>query len=127
MPYRFVCPPFVHVYLPLGFRSVVSSFRMHCCYAPVEVLFCDEMITCHRDSRLQDALEPGHEHEVKNTELVEWDTAVDVFKATATKKPAFGYAHEMMVQWVDLCLERMIVEYIRPIANAYVRTRRARS
>lgn len=70
---------------------------------------------------------PGDEHEVKNTELVDWDAAVDVFKATATKKPAFGYAHEMMVQWVDLCLERMIAEYIRPIANAYVRTRRARS
>jgi len=100
---------------------------MHGCYAPVEVLFCDEMITCNRDSRLQEALEPGDEHEVKNTELVEWDTAVDVFKATATKKPAFGYAHEMMVQCVDLCLERMIAEYIRPIANAYVRTRRARS
>ncbi len=88
MPYRFVCPPFVHVvYLPFELnRAVVTSFRAHGCYAHVAVLFCDDRSTCHRDSRLQEALEPGDEHEVKNTELVEWDAAVDVFKATATKK-----------------------------------------
>jgi hypothetical protein len=52
--------------------------------------------------------------EVKSTRAMEWNDAL--FKpgpGPDNLKPAFGYAHEMMVKWVDSCLEDMINEYIR--------------
>jgi hypothetical protein len=69
--------------------------------------------------------EQGDTSEVKTTRAMEWNDALDKFKpGPGNLKPAFGYAHEMMVKWVDSCLDVMIKEYIgytRPIAGPYTR------
>jgi hypothetical protein len=74
---------------------------------------------------LQLKCEQGDTSEVKTTRAMEWNDALDKFKpGNDNLKPAFGYAHEMMVQWVDSCLDFMINEYIgytRPIAGYFTR------
>ena len=55
--------------------------------------------------------------EVKTSMPIEWKKLLAEFKgagstATKYKKPAFGYAHEMMVKWVDMCMVDMIRDYI---------------
>ena len=70
--------------------------------------------------------------EVKSTVVMEWHNALARFKpgpGHEDLKPAFGYAHQMMVKWVDSCLDSMINEYIgytRPIAGPYTRNREKR-
>jgi hypothetical protein len=56
-------------------------------------------------------------HEVQKAIRIEWNDALTVFKgdirdAEKSRKPAFGYAHEMMLKWVDMCLVDMIREYV---------------
>lgn len=106
-------------YWPRIHRGVVYGYPRETSTALSTILMhhgTDDPLTC----------KPGDEQEVKKSELVEWGIAFDAFQAKQNK-PAFGYAHEMMVQWVDLCLDSMIAEYIRPVASAYSRKMRARS
>ena len=60
---------------------------------------------------------PQDTHEVQKAIRIEWNDALTVFKgamrdAEKSRKPAFGYAHEMMLKWVDICLVNMIREYV---------------
>jgi hypothetical protein len=59
---------------------------------------------------------PRDTNEVQKSIAIEWNDALAVFKAARRdadrKKPAFGYAHEMMLNWVDMCLVDMIREYV---------------
>ena len=78
---------------------------------------------------LQLKCEQEDKSEVKATVAMDWPSALARFKPGPGKdnlKPAFGYAHEMMLQWVDSRLDFMINEYIgytRPIAGPYSRQR----
>lgn len=57
-------------------------------------------------------------HEVQKSTPIEWNEALAAFKGAGTtgntgmKKPAFGYAHEMMLKWVSMCLVDMIRAYV---------------
>jgi hypothetical protein len=76
---------------------------------------------------LQLKCEQDDKSEVKATFAMDWPSALAKFKpgpGNDNLKPAFGYAHEMMVKWVDSRLDFMINEYIgytRPIAGPYTR------
>jgi hypothetical protein len=69
--------------------------------------------------------EQDDKSEIKTTVAMDWPSALAKFKpGPGNLKPAFGYAHEMMVQWVDSRLDFMINEYIgytRPITGLYTR------
>ena len=70
----------------------------------------------HEDDELN--CKPQDTHEVQKSTPIEWNEALAVFKGTGvasnqdTKKPAFGYAHEMMLKWVSMCLVDMIRAYV---------------
>jgi hypothetical protein len=74
---------------------------------------------------LQLKCEQEDKSEVNTTVAMDWPSALARFKpGPGNLKPAFGYAHEMMLQWVDSCLDFMINEYIgytRPIAGYFAR------
>jgi hypothetical protein len=60
---------------------------------------------------------PQDTHEVQKAIRIEWNEALAFFKGAIkeekkSRKPAFGYAHEMMLKWVDMCLVDMIREYV---------------
>lgn len=59
---------------------------------------------------------PQDTHEVQRAIRIEWNEALAFFKGKIkeekSRKPAFGYAHEMMLKWVDMCLVDMIREYV---------------
>ncbi|NDC40093.1 MAG: hypothetical protein EBZ77_00825, partial [Chitinophagia bacterium] len=61
---------------------------------------------------------PQDTKEVQKSIPIEWNTALAFFKGVAirdaqnSRKPAFGYAHEMMLKWVNMCLVDMISEYV---------------
>ena len=61
---------------------------------------------------------PHDTNEVQKSIPIEWNVALASFKGDGRnedeerKKPAFGYAHEMMLKWVNMCLFDMIREYV---------------
>ena len=60
---------------------------------------------------------PQDTHEVQKAIRIEWNEALAFFKGAIrreekSRKPAFGYAHEMMLKWVNMCLVDMIREYV---------------